>query len=242
MSIFGAYSKYYDLLYKDKDYEAESNYIASMLGDAKNILELGCGTGKHASLLSQKGYNIFGIDLSDSMIKEAKKRGIFCQLADIRTFRTDKRFDAVISLFHIASYQNTDEDIINYFKTASIHLNKGGKFIFDCWYKPAVLSQGAEKRIKELENDEIMVKRYCTPNHIVEKSIVEVNYDIEITDKKTGNIEKIQELHPMRYYSSEEIEKFVSMADMKIIQKEEWLTKQVPSEKTWSVCFMGEKL
>lgn len=241
-AVFGAYSKYYNLLYKDKNYEAEADYIASMLGKSKNVLELGCGTGKHAYLLKQKGYNVFGIDLSQTMIEEAKKLGNNCQVADVRTFRCDKKFDAVISLFHIASYQNTDEDITNYFKTASYHLNKGGKFIFDIWYKPAVLFQLPEKRIKELENEEIKVKRYCTPNHVIEKSIVEVNYDIEITDKKTEAVEKIHELHSMRYFSSEEIKYFASLAGFKIIKEEEWLTKKQPSEKTWGVCFVGEKI
>lgn len=240
-AVFGAYSRYYDLLYKDKDYESEANYIASMLGNAKTVLELGCGTGKHANLLNKKGYDVYGIDLSESMIEEAKKLGNACKVADVRTFRCDKKFDAVISLFHIASYQTSDDDIINYFKTASIHLEKGGKFIFDLWYKPAVLAQLPEKRIKELENDEIKVVRYCTPNHIVEKSIVEVNYDIEITDKKSGRIEKLHELHPMRYFSSEEIEKFAFLAGIKIIKSEEWMTKNKPSEKTWGVCFAGVK-
>lgn len=240
-AVFGAYSKYYDLLYKDKDYEAEANYIANMLGNAKDILELGCGTGKHAYLLKQKGYDVYGIDLSESMIEKAKELGNNCEVADVRDFRMNKQFDAVISLFHIASYQTTDEDITNYFKTASYHLNKGGKFIFDLWYKPAVLAQLPEKRIKELENDDIRVKRYCTPNHLIEKSIVEVNYDIEITDKKTGMVEKIHEVHAMRYYSDEEIKLFASKAGIKIVKSEEWLTKAVPSEKTWGVCFIGEK-
>ncbi len=240
-TVFGAYSKYYNLLYSDKDYALESKYIQSLIGGAKNILELGCGTGKHASLLNKEGYNVFGIDLSETMIEEAKKLGVNCKVADVRNFRANRTFDGVISLFHIASYQTSDEDITNYFKTAAIHLNKGGKFVFDLWYKPAVLAQLPEKRIKELENDEIKVKRYCTPNHIIEKSIVEVNYDIEITDKKTGRIEKLHEVHPMRYFSSEEIHKFASSAGFEIIKEEEWLTKNKPSEKTWGVCFVGVK-
>lgn len=240
--VFGAYSKYYDLLYKDKDYDLEANYIADILDNAKNILELGCGTGRHASLLVKKGYKIHGIDISKSMIEKAKKLSLDCEVGDVRYYRDNKMYDAVISLFHIASYQNADEDIKNYFKTASIHLKKGGKFIFDLWYKPAVLTQKPEKRVKELENDEIKVKRYCIPNHITEKSIVEVNYNIEITDKKTGKIETIQETHPMRYYSSEEIEHFAGLEGLKIIKSEEWLTGKKPSHETWGVCFIAQKL
>ena len=66
--VFDEYAEYYDLLYKDKDYVAEANYIDGILQKyatgCQKILELGCGTGKHAELLSHKGYEITGIDMS----------------------------------------------------------------------------------------------------------------------------------------------------------------------------------
>ncbi len=53
---FNLYSTYYDLLYNNKDYESESNYILNILKNYSNyqitsILELGGGTGKHAHYL-----------------------------------------------------------------------------------------------------------------------------------------------------------------------------------------------
>lgn len=245
MKVFDIYSKYYDLLYLDKDYSREADYIYSLIKhfapNAKNILEMGCGTGKHAKLLNNKGYDVYGIDLSETMLKQAKQIGINCELADVRTFRANKKFDTVLSLFHVASYQTTDNDILSYFSTASEHLNPGGVFIFDLWYKPAVLAQIPEKRIKELENDEIKIRRLCEPNHIPEKSIVEVNYDIEISGKKTGAIEKIFEKHLMRYFSIDEIKEFAKNNNIDIVHSEEWLSRKTPSVETWGVCFVGIK-
>lgn len=243
--VFDKYSKYYDLLYQDKDYVAEADYISSVIKtfsqNTKNILELGCGTGKHASLLSNNGYDIFGIDLSNTMLERAKELGINCEVGDVRTFRAGRKFDAVISLFHIVSYQTTDEDVLNFFETAAFHLDSNGIVIFDVWYKPAVLAQVPEKRVKKLENDEIKVIRYCTPNLIAEKSVVEVNYTIEITDKATNEKEALKEVHPMRYFSSEEIENFAKKKGFKIVLAQEWLTKNKPSDNTWGVCFVGLK-
>lgn len=244
--VFDNYSKYYDLLYQDKDYSGEAEYIYGLIKkfapDTKTILELGCGTGKHAKLLKDK-YNlyIFGVDLSGKMLEQAKLLGIDCQLSDIRTFKCGKKFDVVLSLFHVISYQTSDEDVLNFFNTASSHLNTGGGFIFDLWYKPAVLAQLPEKRIKEMENDEIKVTRHCNPNHIEEKSIVEVNYDIEILDKSNNHTEKLSEKHSMRYFSIDEVEKFALQAGLKIIHIEEWITGNAPSEKAWGVCFVGVK-
>ena len=50
--VFDGYSRYYDLLYKDKNYKSESEYISSLIKthspNAKKVLELGSGTGIHA--------------------------------------------------------------------------------------------------------------------------------------------------------------------------------------------------
>lgn len=238
--VFDSYSAYYNLLYKDKDYLKEADYIAKLLGDVSTVFEMGCGTGKHAKLLTAKGYNIFGIDLSETMLEQAKSLGVDCALGDVRTFRCNKNFDAVISLFHVASYQTSGEDINNYFKTAAVHLNKGGKFIFDVWHKDAVLSQVPEKRTKTLENGEVKIVRYCVPNHIKEKDMVEVNYTIEITNKDNGDIETIKECHPMRYFSYSDIEKFAVKNGFEIIKSEEWLTGNEPGVNTWGVCYVCE--
>jgi methylase of polypeptide subunit release factors len=66
MSVFGAYARYYDLLYRDKDYAAEAQYVHRLIQShalgARSILELGCGTGAHAVLLAGEGYRIHGVD------------------------------------------------------------------------------------------------------------------------------------------------------------------------------------
>jgi hypothetical protein len=60
---FSEYSKYYNLLYKDKDYQSEFGYINRLLNEvlpnAINILELGSGTGIHGLLLNSAGYKVF---------------------------------------------------------------------------------------------------------------------------------------------------------------------------------------
>jgi len=47
--VFDAYSHYYDLLYRDKNYKAETDYICKNINElnpeAKSLLDLGCGTG-----------------------------------------------------------------------------------------------------------------------------------------------------------------------------------------------------
>ena len=77
--VFDEYAQYYDLLYQNKDYQGEAAYIDSLLQKYGNhpvqILELGCGTGRHAQLLAQKGYIMQGLDMSEEMLQQARPRG-----------------------------------------------------------------------------------------------------------------------------------------------------------------------
>ena len=216
MSTFNQYAEYYDLLYKDKDYTQEANYIDSLLqkylSNPKTILELGCGTGKHAIILGKKGYKVHGVDLSEGMIREAKihleqeeSTDIQLTQGDIRKVRLEEKFDAVISLFHVMSYQTKNEDLVDVFKTVSEHLNEGGLFIFDCWNGPAVLAEQPETRVKRLENDAVEITRIAEPILHPNENAVDVNYEIYIMDKKNNQITKFSEIHKMRYLFKTEL-------------------------------------
>lgn len=245
IKVFDEYSKYYDLLYKDKDYVAEAEYISSLIKrfapEAKTILELGCGTGKHAFLLAKEGYDILGIDLSETMLEDAKNLGINCVLGDARTFRANKTFNTVISLFHVAGYQVTNQDVNDYFNTAQIHLEKGGVFIFDCWYGPAVLKLRPEFKIKYFENEFLKIERKATPVHYMNENRVEVNYDIKIRNKSDNSVQLLHETHNVRYFFKPELEEFLNKNNIKLIHSEVWLTGEIPSEDSWGVCFVGVK-
>ena len=69
---FKLYSKYYDLLYSDKNYQTEVDYICRLLDNYSQnkckILEFGSGTGKHGSLLYEKGFKVTGIEKSKEMV------------------------------------------------------------------------------------------------------------------------------------------------------------------------------
>ena len=78
MKAFGNYSRYYNLLYKDKDYKGEAGFIHDLIQKyspgAKSILDLGCGTGRHDLLLAEKGYAITGVDMSEEMLLIARSQ------------------------------------------------------------------------------------------------------------------------------------------------------------------------
>lgn len=248
MSIpFGLYGRYYDLLYQDKDYVAEAVYVSQLIRrfspSAHTLLELGCGSCKHAVQLQRDDWEVTGVERSEPMIALARDRNRSLDIVtgDARTIRLERKFDAVASLFHVFSYQVDNQDVSAVLQTAAIHLNAGGLFLFDVWYGPAVLAQLPEPRIKEMEDDRISVCRRAQPEIDTANHVVHVRYNIKVTDKATGQQETFSEDHQMRYFDFDEIQRFATAAGMTVIHHEEWLTGAKPSAETWGVNFVLKK-
>jgi len=248
MNNFIDYANYYDLLYHDKNYEAEVDYIEKIIfsesaQNPKSILELGCGTGIHSKLLAERGHSLHAIDLSSDMLELATQRILGTDLverlefnvADVRDYRAGKKFDAVLSLFHVASYQATNGDFEKFILTAKEHLNPDGILIFDFWHKPAVLFEKPELRIKRCESKLGHLVRIAEPQLHIEKDIVDVNYQIFISDEKKSDYRTFCEKHVMRYFSCDFVHEVLGKHGFGHINFEEWLTGAPFSEETWGV-------
>lgn len=155
-------------------------------------------------------------------------------LGDVRKVRLNKFFDAVTSLFHVMSYQNTEEDALAEFETARLHLRPGGIFLFDFWYGPGVLSDPPEEREKIMEDSDFFVHRHARPVHRINENIVEVHYTIELAEKQTGIQRKLQETHVMRYWFMPELLYLVKLSGFRIVAEGIWLQESAPSKSTWN--------
>lgn len=240
-TVFNAYSHYYDLLYNDKDYVAETNYIKKLLsrhGIAKgSLLEFGSGTGKHGNLLATEGFRVHGIERSTEMVAQAQQgNGFTCQQGDICSVRMNHYFDAVLSLFHVVSYQTSNDDINAVFARAAEHLQIGGLFIFDFWYSPAVYTQHPVVRIKRMANTSTEITRIAEPVIYPNENRVDVNYTIYAKSVDSGEIKILNETHPMRHFSLPEIDIFAQTHGFIRITTEEFLTGNPASMSTWGVC------
>lgn len=251
MSLFSEYSVYYDLLYKDKDYGAESNYVFDAVSKnnkvTKSLLELGCGTGKHAEHFLKKIELYSGVDMSIEMITQAKERlktqKVNFEVGDARTYRSNQVFDTVVSLFHVASYQIENEDFNNFLKTANHHLKSGSTFLFDFWYGPAVLNLKPSVKIKRMENKEYSIIRIAEPLQDYQKNLVTVDYEVIIQNIGNKKETRLKESHPMRYFFLPELKHFLEVSgfDLAETRFEEWITGKEPNENTWGVTCITRK-
>ncbi|MBF0299958.1 MAG: class I SAM-dependent methyltransferase [Oligoflexia bacterium] len=266
--VFEEYAYYYNLLYADKDYVREAKYIKEVVDKhlptccttehckkGEHILNLGCGSGNHDFELAKLGFKITAVDASKSMIECAlskqKKDAFYLEnirfiLSDICKLNLDAScldasYDVVISLFHVSNYFTTNERLLEFFKQAYRCVKKGGIFIFDSWYGPAVLTQKPEVRMKKVQDEHSVIWRMTTPELKVNQNIVDVNYTLIIKDKLSKQINEIKETHEMRYLFLPEVEIFLEKVGFKLISAKEFFTENDLDINTWNSYFVCVK-
>ncbi len=111
MGSYEKFAEFYDLIYKEiVNYEREADDLEKILTEfgehrTKQVLDVACGTGSHSLILAKRGYEVTGIDSSEMMVKEAKKKAskenvnveFFVQ--DMRSIKLNKKFDCAICMF-----------------------------------------------------------------------------------------------------------------------------------------------
>jgi ubiquinone/menaquinone biosynthesis C-methylase UbiE len=117
----------------------ECDFIENEISHDKNktILDIGCGTGRHSIELSKRGYNVTGIDLSESMLSKAKEKASAQSLdinfikQDARELPFDKEFDLALMICEGSfPLMETDEMNFRILQNAQRALKINGKFIF----------------------------------------------------------------------------------------------------------------
>lgn len=248
MTVFRDYAKYYDLLYRDKDYATEASFVLgtlSGLGCAPaTLLDLGSGTGRHAMAMARQGVTVTGVDRSEIMLSMARSAkatdlpsGVAApefHLGDARNVRFGRTFDAVTALFHVMSYQATEDDALAAFATAREHLRPGGVFLFDFWYGPGVLTDRPTERTRNLEDEDVLVRRHALPVLHVNDNIVDVNYTITIRRKASGEESTLCETHRMRYWFLPELRHLLKNEGFTILATGAWMKDRRPEADTWN--------
>lgn len=216
------YARAYDAMYRDKDYEAECDFLEEIFrrygaGTVRSVLDMGCGTGGHALPLARRGYQVWGIDRSAEMITIAREKAraagltsrTHFEVADIGSLDLQRTFDAVICIFAVLSYQVDNEALIATLRSAHRHLVLGGLFISDFWYGPAVLAQRPRERAKIVPDGAERLVRITQPVLDMEHNVVRVRFHL-MRLRGREVIEEADEEHTLRYFFRPELESYLA--------------------------------
>ncbi|MCS7259269.1 MAG: class I SAM-dependent methyltransferase [Anaerolineae bacterium] len=246
------YARAYDAMYRDKDYEAECDFLEEVFrrcykGMVRSVLDLGCGTGGHALPLARRGYQVWGVDHSAQMIAIAREKAraaklaeqVHFEVADICSLDLQRTFDVAICIFAVLSYQISNEALMAALCSARRHLAPGGLFISDFWYGPAVLAQRPSERVKIVQDGTERLVRITRPQLDTERNMVRVWFHI-MRLREREVIEEADEEHRLRYFFCPELEFYLAQAGFAIEQFCPFLQlDERPDERTWNVTLIA---
>ena len=141
MNEYKGFSYYFDQIMEYIDYHDWLSFTKQYVSQDKHILDLACGSGTLAVLLSVEGFKVDGLDLSAEMIGLAndkfKAYHILNSLYtyDMSSFSLPRKYDAVTCYFDSVNHLPTIEHVKQMMNCVYETLNENGLFLFDVFSK-----------------------------------------------------------------------------------------------------------
>ncbi len=138
-SLFENYAEKYDNESFTQGTIGECDFLEQELNsdNSLKILDVGCGTGRHAIEMTKRGYQVNGVDLSENQLSRARKKtaqagfNIDFQKQDARKLPFNEKFDVAIMLYE-GGFPLMEKDEMNFeiLKSVTNSLKQPGKFVF----------------------------------------------------------------------------------------------------------------
>jgi len=156
-AVFDEISSYWTEIADALDTEKQVNFVKNNLSLSGLVLDLGCGSGRHAVQLGKAGYEIVGLDFSPRLLRIAKLNSIKANvnLALVRAdmsflpFRT-KVFSGIISLDSTFGYFPSKNDDLRSLREADRTLAVGGVFLLDVFNGERMSLRTGRFRVRDL--------------------------------------------------------------------------------------------
>lgn len=188
------------------------------------ILELCCGTGRLTLPIAKKGYNISGVDITSSMLEQAKTKALEADLevefieADIRTLNLPEKYDFIFIPFNSIHHLYLNSDLFQTLNVVKKHLKENGLFLLDCYNPNIQYIVNGEKEQKEIaeyttrDGRKILIKQKMQYENKSQINRIEWHYYIN------GQFDSIQNLD-MRLYFPQELDSYLEGNGFTIIHK-----------------------
>ena len=220
MEQYGEFvSKYCDVVYeKVRDTQREIRFLDWVFReltdvDIREILDVACGTGRHAIPLSEKGYMVTGVDRSQAMLdvlgEKTGQAGIEMSVVqcDMKDIEFKKEFDAIICMYTSFNYLLTDQDIEKALVAFYRALRPGGIAILDLMNPIFYIGKFREITVEHHQEGQMCIQR--TFKHTLDE-VRSLWYQDEFVVADDGNsVSTCREIHTMRMLTYPEISRFI---------------------------------
>jgi SAM-dependent methyltransferase len=203
VSSYTVSAEHYDLLYSQiKDYEAETARLLEVLSvacpSARAVLDVGCGTGRHAQLLTAAGLSVDGLDLEPAFVRIAQARnpGGTYRIGDMTSFQVSTPYDVVLSLFGTIGYARDRAGLEATMRCLAAAVRVGGVVVVEPWLSPSEVVHG-RVTVQSAATADLAVSRVSRVLVEGGVSVLEFEYLIGRAD----GIEHIAERHALGLFT-----------------------------------------
>ena len=210
------FARFYDLIYHQiRDGVDNKFYLGEIKNTKGKVLEVGTGTGRLLIEALENGPDIYGIDISPSMLDflKAKLNAEDQQrisLQNIVDFKLNIKFDLIIAPFRVFMHLTEKEEQLNALNNVHSHLKPGGKFIFDVFIpdlKPLIKGLDNVTDFEGEYEPGNRVKRIVSTNPDLINQIININFRFE-WNKGITDFSKEWKT-PMRFFFRFELEHLI---------------------------------
>lgn len=191
-----------------------------LLESEKNlVVDLGCGTGTLTKHLYDKGYDMIGVDNSESMLgiamEKREKSGaeILYLLQDMRELELYSTVGTVVSVCDSVNYILEEDELQETFSLVNNYLYPGGIFIFDFNTVYKYEEVIGDTTIAENRDD----CSFIWENYYDEETQLN-EYDVTIFTREGELFRRFQETHVQRGYTVEQMTSLVEAAGMVVVK------------------------
>lgn len=209
-------SDYYLKIYRHRD-ETEAERLVNFiiqnleLSPGSKVLDMACGSGRHAIIFAKKGFDVTAVDLSKLLVSEAKQNAVENNvsinfvISDILEFNPDDKFKLVMNLFTSFGYFESDAENSLVLRKACDLLKDDGYFILDYFNKNYLMKNLIPTTVFSENGSRIIQDRSIHGKRVRKK----------ITIESKNSTKEFYE--SVRLYSYEEISELLTEEGLKII-------------------------
>jgi ubiquinone/menaquinone biosynthesis C-methylase UbiE len=233
----------YDVAYSFKDYAGEATAVTELIRkrkpEASSLLDVGCGTGKHLEHFKEAFDHVEGLDLTSSLLTEARRRLLDVPFheGDMRSFDLGRTFDAVVCLFSAIGHLLTLEDLEMACAAMARHLAPGGVLVIEPWLSPEVWDE-LNLHMLTVDQPDVKLARATLPSTRGDNNEISV-LDLTYLVATRGKVETFQERHELRLTSEAEFLSALSKAGLDATFEPEGL--RMPSQPSSRGLYIGIK-